>query len=150
MIDQFVLQHLQKLTHLTELTLIGFDFVVTHPRLYPVTSVTKLTVVSEFRDNGHLLKNFCTEDNPLDWSVNRLDVQLFRRALFDQFPNLTQLTLIGNVHQHELTRERLAHGFSDSQLDRLDMFFRDKRVVAPRPSGLANAQIGRASCRERV
>ena len=132
-IDQNLLKPLSAFLHLTELTLINFDFVAFHPRLYPVTSVTKLTVSSVISPSHlryHLLRDFCTEHDPERPSVNRLDVQLFRRALFDQFPNLKQLTLIGNVYQHQVARERLAREF-DGHLERLDMFFRNKIARPP-------------------
>src|SRR5699024_8172043 len=116
-----ILQQLSKLAHLTDLTLIGFDFVGGHSPLYPITSVTKLTVSSR----EALLNAFCTEHDPDKPQVNRLDVEHFRRTLFDQFPILKQLTLIGNVYQHQLARERLTRELN-GRLERLDMFIRNK------------------------
>ena len=126
------MEPLSKLKSLTELLLIGYDFAIMQPRLYPMVYIKKLTVagkISEATENDfELLKDFRTEHDTERPRVNRLSVCDFCEALFDQFPNLTQLTLIGNVYQHQLTHQRLTAALGDHFHGRgpLRMYFRNK------------------------
>src|SRR5699024_6475452 len=89
--------------------------------------------------NHEFLKNFRTLYDPQQQLRNRLDVQLFRLVLFDQFPNLKQLTLIGNVYHHKVTKQRLGEELK-GKLERLDMFFRNKNVPPDNLNGLLKSK----------
>ena len=103
---------LSKLTQLTDLTLIGYRLTPTLARACSLASVTSLTVCSH--RSGQLLSRFnLTEPDQLEPNAlvskhkRHFAVEPFCLALFSQFPNLQNLTLVGNMRRHELVCEQL-------------------------------------------
>ena len=118
------MQALSELPRLTELTLIGFDLALSHFIRTRLPLITKLTIAGTER--SEFLEQFCTENDPDNPEVKRLAVQTFRRQLFDQFPNVRELTLIGDIYQREMASQRLAMEIGRQPGGvQLQMFFRN-------------------------
>src|SRR5699024_1509645 len=99
---------------LTDLTLIDIELVPTLAQASSLNSVTSLTVCRH--RSARLLAEFFMwrheqGDNPGEgarlWPLQSFAVEPFNRALRDQFPNLKNLTLVGNLENHQLVCEQL-------------------------------------------
>ena len=105
--DHQMIIPLSKLTQLTDLTLISYHLTPTLARACSLTSVTSLTVCSH-RSRELLSRfNLAVPDQLEANQSNHFAVEPFCLALFAQFPNLRNLTLVGNMHRHELVCEQL-------------------------------------------
>ena len=110
-VQQF--KSLGRLSKLTDLTLIDIELVHRLAQASSLNSVTSLTVCRH--RSGCLLKNFFLldreqGDNPTgagQWPRHSFAVELFNRALSGQFPKLENLTLVGNLENHQLVCEQL-------------------------------------------
>ena len=103
-----------RLSKLTNLTLIGYELMPTLAQASSLNSVTSLTVCCH-RSIRLLAEFFLLDpeqgDNPGEGArqVQRRNfaVEPFNRALRDQFPKLENLTLVGNLENHQLVCEQL-------------------------------------------
>ena len=134
------MQALSELPQLTELTLVGFDLALSHFIRTRLPLITKLTIAGTER--REFLEQFCTENDPDNPEVKRLAVQTFRRQLFDQFPNVRQLTLIGDIYQREMASQRLANEIGRQPGGvQLKMFFRNFTITSKRYRKVARKTI---------
>ena len=125
------MEALSELPRLTELTLVGFDLALSHFIRTRLPLITKLTIAGSKRIE--FLEQFCTENDPDNPEVKRLAVQTFRRQLFDQFPYVRQLTLIGDIYQREMASQRLAIEIGRQPGGvQLQMFFRNFTITGKR------------------
>ena len=134
--DLELFKSLGRLSKLTDLTLIDIELVPTLARASSLNSVTSLTVCRH-RSLRLLDDFFLLEpeqgDNPGEGArqVPRRSfaVEPFNWALRDQFPNLRNLTLVGNLENHQLVCEQLRHTLGQ----RLDLaLFIEEREDNPR------------------
>ena len=105
-VQQF--KSLGRLSKLTNLTLVDIKLMPTLAQASSLDSVTSLTVCRH-RSDRLLSKFFQFDPEQGAEQVPRRSfaVEPFNRALRDQFPNLRNLTLVGNLENHQLVCEQL-------------------------------------------